>query len=87
MREPKKMVSKRDPRKNTQVNIWLNPATRERLQWLQVYYAKVLGREVSSTVIIRRAIEALLLIQKPLVEEHIVDKIHLEAAALARHVR
>ena len=82
--KPKMCISRKGNRK---LNIWINQKSSDHLGFLNKFYAKALKREVSDSLIVRRALGALFDSVGQSVKDKDLEAIYTEAVQLARHIR
>jgi hypothetical protein len=88
LNQPKttKLCSKKTGRVK-RTNFWMNPAAEEHLRFLARFYEKNLGRPVSTSLIARRALEALSGHIKALKFHRSEAELKAEASGIVKHIR
>lgn len=82
-----RLQSRKRTNQSTKYVVWFPPQTQERIKSLKDVYKRVLGREVSTSIILRRSLQVLANIIEDRVKEGDTEKLAIEAANLMSLIR
>lgn len=86
-RKPTKLCVKKKWCKDYKLALWINKEAANNLLVIHRFYSKVLGRDVSNSVIMRRAIGCLVDQIGKLLKEKNIEKIQAEGIIVTRFTR
>lgn len=82
-----RLQSKKKPDGSVKYVVWFPPKINDHIKYLKLVYGKVLGREVSSSIILRRSLELLRMVMEDKVKAGNTERLAVEAARLASLIR